>query len=95
MHVSTCSVAAKAIGPYGACGATAISNASAIAAIFLVSKIPPTKATSGCKISIAPCLIKFLNAQRVYRRSPVASGVETLKEISLNASSFSGNTTSS
>lgn len=46
-QTSTCNVAASAIGPYGACGAAAISYASAIDTIFFVSKIPPHNATSG------------------------------------------------
>jgi hypothetical protein len=40
-------------------------------------------------ISTVPCLKRFLNCQRVYKRSPVANGTATESATSLKCSSFS------
>lgn len=45
--MATCVHAASAIGPRGQCGASATSYASAIAAIFRISEMPPQCDISG------------------------------------------------
>lgn len=48
----------------------------------------PQRATSGWIISTVPCLKRFLNCQRVYKRSPVANGTATESATSLNVLHF-------
>jgi len=76
-------------------GATETSKASAMAAIFLVSQIPPQWLTSGWIISTPPFISMLLKPQRVKFLSPVARGMQEAALSRANSSSFSQRTGSS
>ena len=61
-----------------------------MAAIFLVSQIPPDRPNAGCKIDAAPWRKISANSALVVSRSPVAIGVVTARATLAISAKLSG-----
>ena len=83
------------MGPSGQCRAMATSWASAIAAIFTVSVIPPEWHGSGWRMSTTPRARMSRKSQREYFRSPSAMGMGAPRSTSSEGPRFSVSTGSS
>ena len=66
-----------------------------MAAIFLVSRMPPERPRSGCRMVAARFSMTRANSNLVVSRSPVAIGIDVPRATSAITSGMSGGTGSS